>query len=117
VTRPKLLDVAEGLHYLHANHITHGSLSGVGIFLGSFWASPLTSGQPNILVDHDRRARLTNFELAPIVRGMDSTTQAAPEILGGSGAMAQAADVFAFGMVVIEVCPRPLLHLALKVEG
>jgi len=51
---------------------------------------------------------------------MDPATQAdeytaawaAPEILGGADAMTQEADVFAFGMVVIEVCPHPLLHLA-----
>jgi len=38
----KLLDIAEGLGYLHANHITHGNLKGVGIFLEPFWASPTT---------------------------------------------------------------------------
>jgi len=52
---------------------------------------------------------------------MDSPAQAdeytaawaAPEILRGVDAMTQEADVFASGMVVIEVCPRPLLHLTL----
>ena len=39
---PKLLDVAEGLRYLHANHITHGNLKGVGIFFESFWAPSMT---------------------------------------------------------------------------
>ena len=38
----KLLDIAEGLGYLHANNITHGNLKGVGIFLEPFWASPTT---------------------------------------------------------------------------
>ena len=30
----KVLDVAEGLDYLHANHIIHGNLNGAGGFLG-----------------------------------------------------------------------------------
>jgi len=42
---------------------------------------------------------------------------AAPEILGGADAMTREADVFAFGMVVIEVCSRPLLHPVSKLEG
>jgi len=33
---PKLLDVAEGLDYLHTNNITHGNLTGVGVFQGCF---------------------------------------------------------------------------------
>jgi len=49
----KLLDVAEGLDYLHANHITHGNLKGVGVFLESFWASSLTLG----LGQYSRRSR------------------------------------------------------------
>jgi len=39
------------------------------------------------------------------------------EILGGVDAVTREGDVFAFGMVVIEVCPRPSLHLASEVEG
>ena len=42
---------------------------------------------------------------------------AAPEILEGLGKTAPQADVFAFSMVVIEVCPRPLPHLVLEVDG
>ena len=42
---------------------------------------------------------------------------ATPEILGGASAMTREADMSAFGMVVIEVCPRPLLHPAFKLGG
>ena len=42
---------------------------------------------------------------------------AAPEILEGINTMTREADVFAFGMVVIEVSPRTLLRLVLEVEG
>ena len=41
----------------------------------------------------------------------------APEILEGTNTISREADVFAFGMVVIEVCPRALPHLVLEVEG
>ena len=41
----------------------------------------------------------------------------APEILDGSGAISQEADVFAFGMVVVEVGPRALPLPTLEVEG
>ena len=38
----KLLDVAEGLDYLHANHAIHGNLNGVGVFIGFIQAPPVT---------------------------------------------------------------------------
>ena len=44
------------------------------------------------------------------------TAWAAPEVLEGSGTTTQEADVFAFGMVVIEVGLRALPHLVLEVE-
>jgi len=53
---------------------------------------------------------------------MDSTSQAnehtaawaAPELLAGADTATQEADVFAFGMVVIEVCPCHLPHPVLR---
>jgi len=42
---------------------------------------------------------------------------AAPEILAGADTATLEADVFAFGMVVIEVCPRHLSHLMSDPEG
>ena len=41
----------------------------------------------------------------------------APEILEGTNVVTREADVFAFGMVVIEVCPHALPRLVLEVEG
>jgi len=56
---------------------------------------------------------------------MNSTTQAneytvarsAPEILEGTGVVARETDVFALGMIVIEVGPHALPPLVLEVEG
>ena len=84
----------------------------------------MTFGQPSILVDHDGHARLTDFEFASIVRGMNSATQVngytaawtAPEILEGTDAITREADVFAFGMAVIEVGPHTLPSPVSEVE-
>ena len=40
----KVLDVAEGLNYLHANHVVHGGLDGVDIFVRYIWALRITFG-------------------------------------------------------------------------
>ena len=112
-----MLDVAEGLNYLHANDVVHGNLKGVGIFFRLFGASPITLVQLNVFVDGDGHARLTDFEFASIVRGMSSitwqedgdVTQPAPQIPEGTDAFTRESDVFAFSTVTIEVCPRALL--------
>jgi len=85
----------------------------------------MSFGQPSILVDHDGHARLTDFEFASIIRGMNSATQVngyaaawtAPEILEGTDAITREADVFAFGMAVIEVGLPTLPSPASGVEG
>ena len=43
-----------------------------------------------------------------------SAAWAAPEIVEGADTVTREADVFDFGMVIIEVCPRALPHLVLK---
>ena len=83
-------------------------------------------GQPNILVDHNGHARLTDFGLASVVRGLNSVhvtrvkgyteAWAAPEVLEKGDKATPEADIFAFGMVIIEVGPRASPYLAL-VEG
>ena len=111
---PKLLDIAEGLTFLHVNYTTHGDLKGVGAFYLWFWTKLMTFGQPNILINHDGHACLTDFGFSSVVRGMDSVSVtevqgytprwAAPEVLGGGDKNTWEADVFAFGMVMVEVC-------------
>jgi len=70
---------------------------------------------------------LTDFGLATFVRGINSvlTTQtkgytaawAAPEILQGGDEITREGDIFALGMVVIEVGPRVFPHLASQLVG
>ncbi|KAF9789636.1 kinase-like domain-containing protein [Thelephora terrestris] len=91
-----LLDVAEGLTFLHAIYTTHGDLKG-----------------PNVLIDHTGHARLTDFGFTSVVRGVNSVLVtevqgysarwAAPEVLENGDQNTREADVFAFGMIVIEV--------------
>ena len=78
----------------------------------------MTLEQSSILVDHDGRARLADFELPSITRELNSvemengyaTALAAPEILRGADTITPEADVFAFGMLVIEVGPCSISH-------
>ena len=66
-----------------------------------------------------------NFEFTLIVPGMNSVPQetgytvawTAPEILERANMITREADVFAFGMVVIEVGPLALPHLMSEVGG
>ena len=93
----------------------------------SFQAALTNFGQPNILVDHNGNARLTDFGLTSIVRGMYSLrvtgvkgyteAWAAPEVLEEGNKATPEADIFSFGMVVIEVGPRASPHLALRADS
>ena len=86
----------------------------------------MTYGQPNVLIDDSGHARLTDFGFASVVRGMNSvlvtevlgysSRWAAPEVLKRGDKNTCEADVFAFGMVVIEVCPYLPRHLLCGAE-
>lgn len=75
----------------------------------------MTFGQTNILVDQSGHARLTDFGFASVARELDSIhvsevqgyskRWAAPEVLLRGDRCTREADVFAFGMVVVEVGP------------
>ena len=107
----KLRDTAEGLHYLHSCNVVHGDLKGVRNNSKPCF-TVLTLGQPNVLVDADGHARITDLGLAMVTQ--DTARSAfgdqghtarwtAPEILNEEGTYSKEADVFSFAMVVIEV--------------
>ncbi|KAF9643599.1 kinase-like protein [Thelephora ganbajun] len=90
-----LLDIAEGLSFLHSCNIVHGDLKG-----------------PSILVDDSGRACLTDFDHATVtpdlesiepVRERYSIRWTAPEILRGEACISKETDIYSFGMVVVEV--------------
>jgi serine/threonine protein kinase len=109
----QLFDITKGLCYLHSCNVVHGCLKGV---LGSSsfsFATILTPGQPDILVDATGHARITDFGLATIIRNLDSAggasdprgytpRWAAPEVLNG-GTCGKEGDIFSFAMVMVEV--------------
>ena len=111
----KLLDVAEGVNYLHTCHMFHGDLKGVSLLFprkGQPKRS-LTFSKPNILIDGSGHARVSDFGLASIAYGAYSTgvksnkghtvRWSAPEVLFGAVPASKQADMFSFGMVVVEV--------------
>ena len=109
----KLLDVAEGLAYLHVKQTVHEDLKGVSVFSGSRFAVLIYFYQSNILISRRGRARLTDFGFTSVVRGLNSVLVpelrgctlrwAAPEVIRGRSGGTQEADIYSFGMVVIEV--------------
>lgn len=92
-----LCDIAEGLDYLHSRNVVHGDLKG-----------------PNVLIDADGHARLTDFGLTTITQNLDSIRSvsgdighsarwAPPEILKEEEKHSKEGDVFSFAMVMIEI--------------
>ena len=111
LTLCQLSDVAEGLNYLHSCDMIHGDLNGVRGCSRSYFATEFTADQSNILVDATGHAQITDFGLAMVAQGPDSTLDArwiAPEILSDQGTYSKEADVFSFAGVAIEVrCRQP----------
>ena len=113
----KLLDVAEGLAYLHAKHTVHGDLKGVSAYSKSSSAVLMSFYQLNILINHRGRARLADFGFTSVLRSIfvlefrERTLRwAAPEVIRGGSRGTREADIYSFGMVVIEVSPPTSLR-------
>ncbi|RLN97574.1 hypothetical protein BBJ28_00019752 [Nothophytophthora sp. Chile5] len=100
VTWQKLYEVGLGLHYLHRCNVTHGDLKG-----------------NNILVGADGAAKLTDFGLSAVLsssmqpappKAVGALRWKAPEILDGSSTPSHAADMYSFGMSIIEAVTHTL---------
>ncbi|KAL4068811.1 kinase-like domain-containing protein [Scleroderma yunnanense] len=119
---PLIEGVAQGLSYLHSSKIIHGDMKGASTLC--FWGLvPLNDGislQYNVLISDDGRALLTDFGFSRLenssfsissythdkVRG--SIRWIAPEVLDGkdSKELRAGADVWSFGMTVLELFTR-----------
>ena len=108
----QLLDIADGLRYLHSCNVIHGDLKGVRHRPNVFFSPTLTQRQSNILVDDSGSAHIADFGLAAVTRNLDSVLStslrtghtvrwAAPEVMD-KGTHTKEADIFAFAMVMVE---------------
>jgi serine/threonine protein kinase len=116
----QLLDVAQGLRYLHYNDLVHADLKGVHIFLSD--RKPLLKAlQLNILMTDENRACLADFGLSHLVsESITGFTVSEPTSKGTVRWMApellvpdeksqktcsptKKSDIYAFGMVIYEV--------------
>ncbi|KAI6002631.1 kinase-like domain-containing protein [Pisolithus orientalis] len=96
---PQLLDIASGLCYLHSLHIAHGDMKG-----------------PNVLISEARRALITDFGFSRLTNPPPSLQVdppcggslpwMAPERLNTPTPSSTQADVWAFGMTVLELFSR-----------
>ena len=111
----QLIDVAEGLTYLHSHGVVHGNLKQVCHPPNYMPRSALILRfiKQNILVDSAGRARLSDIGFATLTHkggsqfdwanvGADGHRWAAPEIFK-SGELSKQSDVFSYGFVAAEV--------------
>ena len=74
-----MVDVANGLKYLHDLRIVHGDMKGVHIFLESGTYMPLTYLKANILINKDRRACIADFGMTTITGVVPHTSARASQ--------------------------------------
>ncbi|KAG8968348.1 hypothetical protein FRC05_001572 [Tulasnella sp. 425] len=104
VDRKRLvIEIAEGLAYLHQCGIIHGDLKGNNI---------LISGEENILLCDFGLAKHVTSRTSTSLRGTGSIPWQSPELLRDASRRTFQSDVYAFGITVSEVLSRnePYAH-------
>ncbi|KAJ3570469.1 hypothetical protein NP233_g4381 [Leucocoprinus birnbaumii] len=93
-----VLDVANGLRYLHDSGITHGDLKGENI---------LISNEGRCLITDFGTTHITTATAAPTTSNVPTTLRyAAPEVVLESGQPTKERDIWAFGCVCYETFSR-----------
>ena len=93
----------------------HGDLKGVSAHKYQIISPLIEALQPNIVVDVSGNAFITDFGLTQDTLGIvyiaegQSTRWTAPEVLAETGTPSTEADVFSFGMVMVEVCHNSII--------
>ncbi|KAG7381596.1 Leucine-rich repeat serine/threonine-protein kinase 2 [Phytophthora pseudosyringae] len=97
----KLHEVALGLHFLHERNVTHGDLKGNNILVGADGTAKLT--------DFGLSSMLTSStEPTPVAGTIGALRWKAPEVLSGASVSSYAADIYSFGMSIIEAATHAL---------
>lgn len=91
---PQVIEIAEGLAYLHQSGIIHGDLKGNNALI--------SSGEHILLCDFGLAKHVTS-RTSTSLRGMGSIPWQSPELLQDSGRRTFQSDVYAFGILVYEV--------------
>ena len=114
----QILQVADGLTYLHDEALIHGDLRAVCPLCACQGTGILTNSKGNVLSDDHYNPMLTDFGLSTL-RGAGTTTLGsysgpsgtlrfmAPELLKGEARASFQGDMYAFGCLCIEVNNDP----------
>ena len=116
LTSLQLADVARGLKYLHDWPSVHADLKGVSLTSDRLSQPQTDNTKNNILIDSNHSARIADFGLTSLLSHpsisisitaptLGGTLQwMAPELFDGRSRPSRESDVYAFGMVIYEVC-------------
>jgi serine/threonine protein kinase len=123
----KLLEVAQGIHYIHSEGVVHGSLRGVNCLYRNIVDTLTLFYQDNILLDADLHVQIADFGLTH--HSQVATTRynsMAPELFefsevdvyASDDAMArmQKSDIYAFGFLYYEVSNNTNANALTKYE-
>jgi serine/threonine protein kinase len=119
----QLVEIADGLTYLHSQHIVHGNIHQAGPTRSRSQCSLLILGQHNIFVYDDGHAMLGSFSIAIFDSEVHSNADSmstddrrgmsgwmSPERMQGKHRITFQDDVFAFGCLLYSV--RPLVSFS-----
>ena len=121
-----MLEVAQGMEYIHSEGVVHGDLRGVRTLPKKHvHCNADLSFQENVLLDADLRVQIADFGLTRLLdatntqSGAKHLNFAAPELFGcldddddpsaGDPSRTQMSDVYAFGGLYYEVRCRKML--------
>ncbi|KAK1933543.1 Serine/threonine-protein kinase HT1 [Phytophthora citrophthora] len=97
----KLYEVALGLHFLHERNVTHGDLKGNNILVGADGTAKLTDFGMSLMLTG-------SAETMPVVGTIGALRWKAPEVLSGASVSSYTADIYSFGMSIIEAATHAL---------
>lgn len=89
-----MMDVANGLHYLHTKRVVHFDLKSANILLSKAGTAKLAD---------IGMARVLNKSYLSVISGLGTFAWSAPEVLAGKRCT-EKADIYSWGVVLWEIC-------------